>query len=144
MESPLVAVFANHQVKSLEEYVMTTSPFKSTMLKWKIAYLLLQSLTDFLVLVLCNVHISSHPLNKQQEQITLPEGEKFWFYVSNGEGLEPIVLLWKCHSGNIMKLLCWLQQLYKVSVLYGKSLWRYSIFCGVTLFCVHNVTSLVI
>ena len=30
MESPLVAVFANHQVKSLEEYVMTTSPFKST------------------------------------------------------------------------------------------------------------------
>ena len=33
-------------------------------------YLLLQSLTDFLVLVLCNVHISSHRLNKQ-EQITL-------------------------------------------------------------------------
>jgi len=32
--------------------------------------------TDFLVLVLCNVHISSHPLNKQQEQITLPEEEK--------------------------------------------------------------------
>ena len=38
-------------------------------------YLLLQNLTDFLVLVLCNVHISSHPLNKQQEQITLLEGE---------------------------------------------------------------------
>ena len=67
-------------------------------------YLLLQSLTDFLVLVLCNVHISSHPLNKQQEQITLPEGEKLWFYLLNREGLEPIVLPWKRHSGNIMKL----------------------------------------
>ena len=27
------------------------------------------------MLVLCNVRINSHPLNKQQEQITLPEGE---------------------------------------------------------------------
>ena len=34
MESPLVAVFANHQEKSLEEYVMTTSPFKSTIRKF--------------------------------------------------------------------------------------------------------------
>ena len=42
----------------------------------KMPYLLLQSLTDFLVLVLCNVRISLHPLNKQQEQIALPEGEK--------------------------------------------------------------------
>ena len=33
--------------------------------------LLLQSLTDFLVLVLCNVHIRSHPLNEHGEQITL-------------------------------------------------------------------------
>ena len=30
----------------------------------KMPYLLLQSLTDSLVVVLCNVHISSHPLNK--------------------------------------------------------------------------------
>ena len=65
------------------------------LLKWKMRYLLLQSLTDFLVLVLCNVHISSHPLNKQ-EQVTLPEGEKLWFYLLNGESLEPIVLPWKC------------------------------------------------
>ena len=28
-------------------------------------YLLLQSLTDYVVLVLCNVHIRSHPLSKQ-------------------------------------------------------------------------------
>ena len=34
MESPLAAVFANHQVKSLEEYVMTTSPIKSTICKF--------------------------------------------------------------------------------------------------------------
>ena len=33
--------------------------------------LLFQSLTSFLVLVLCNVHIRSHPLNDNQEQITL-------------------------------------------------------------------------
>ena len=33
--------------------------------------LLLQSLTDFLVLALGNVHIRSHPLNEHQEQITL-------------------------------------------------------------------------
>ena len=66
--------------------------------------LLLQSLTDFLVLVLCNVHISSHPLNKQQEQMTLLDGEKLLFYFLNGEGLEPIVLPWKRHGENIMKL----------------------------------------
>ena len=35
------------------------------------SYLLLQSLTDFLILVLCNVHIRSHPLNEHQEQIAL-------------------------------------------------------------------------
>ena len=33
MESPLVAVFANLQVMSLEEYAMTTSPFKSKIRK---------------------------------------------------------------------------------------------------------------
>ena len=40
-------------------------------------YLLLQSLTDFLVLVLCNVNIILHLLNKPEEQlqITLLEGE---------------------------------------------------------------------
>ena len=43
---------------------------------------------DFLVLVPCNVHLSAHPLNKQQEQITLLEGENR-FYLLNGEGLEP-------------------------------------------------------
>jgi len=66
-------------------------------------YLLLQSLMDFLVLVLCNVHICSHPQNEQQE-ITLVEGGKLLFYPLNVEGLEPIVLLWKCHSGHIIEL----------------------------------------
>ena len=45
------------------------------------------------VLVLCNVHIRSHPLNEQQERITLLDGGKLGFYLLNGEGLEPIVLL---------------------------------------------------
>jgi len=62
------------------------------------------ALTDFLVLVLCNVHIRSHLLNEQQEQITLLEGGKLWFSPLNGESLEPIVLPWKCHSGHIMEL----------------------------------------
>ena len=57
-----------------------------------------------LVLVLCNVHIRSHPLNEKEEQVTLLEGEKLWFYLLNGEGLEPIVLPWKCHSGHTMEL----------------------------------------
>ena len=34
-------------------------------------YLLLQSLTDFLILVLCDVHIRSHSLNEHQELIAL-------------------------------------------------------------------------
>ena len=76
----------------------------STFHKWKIPYLLLQSLTDFLVLVLCNVHIHSHPMNQQQEQLTLLEGGKLWCSPLNGESLEPIVLPWNCHSGHIMEL----------------------------------------
>jgi len=40
----------------------------STFPKWKLPHLLLQRLTDFLVLVLCNVHIRSHPLSEQQVQ----------------------------------------------------------------------------
>ena len=54
--------------------------------------------------MLCNVHIRSQPLNEQQEQITLLEGGKLWFSPLNGEGLEPIVLPWKCHSGHMMEL----------------------------------------
>ena len=34
-------------------------------------YSLLQSLTDFLILVQCIVHIRSHPLNEHPEQIAL-------------------------------------------------------------------------
>ena len=56
-----------------------------------------------LVLVLCNVHIRSHPLNEQQEQITLLFGGKLLFSSLNGEGLELIVLPWKCHSRHIME-----------------------------------------
>ena len=65
---------------------------------------MLQSLTDFLVLVLCNVHIRSHPLNEQQEQIILLEKGKLSFSTLNGESLEPILLPWKCHKGHFMKL----------------------------------------
>jgi len=70
----------------------------SSFLQWKLPYLLHQSLTDFLMPVLCHFHIHSHPLNEQQ--ITLFEGGKLWFYLLNGEGLEPIVLPWKSHSGH--------------------------------------------
>ena len=76
----------------------------STFLKWKMCYLLLQSLTHFLLLVLCNIHIRLHPLNEQQDQITLLAGGKLWFSSLNEEGLEPIVLPWKYHSGHIMEL----------------------------------------
>ena len=53
------------------------------------------------MLVLCNVHIRSQLLNEQQEQITLLEGGKLRFFPLNGEGLEPIVLPWKYHSGHM-------------------------------------------
>ena len=43
-------------------------------------------------------------MNEQQEQITLLEGGKLLFSPLNGEGLEPIVLPWKYHSGHIMEL----------------------------------------
>ena len=56
------------------------------------------------MLVLCNVHIRSHLLNEQQEQITLFEGGKLGFSTLNGEGLEPILLPWKCHKGHFMEL----------------------------------------
>ena len=52
----------------------------------------------------CNVHICSHPLNEQQDQITLLDREKLWFSSLNRESLEPIVLPWKCHSRHIMEL----------------------------------------
>ena len=67
-------------------------------------YLMLQSLTHFLLLVLCNVPIRSHPLNEQQDQITLLDGGKLSFSSLNGEGLEAIVLPWNCHRGHIMEL----------------------------------------
>ena len=55
-------------------------------------YLLLQSLTEFLILVLCNVHIRSHPLNEHQEQIATSPGGKHGFDPLDGEGLKPIML----------------------------------------------------
>ena len=54
--------------------------------------------------MLCNVRIRSHPLNEQQDEITLLDEGKLWFSSLNGEGLEPIVLPWKCHRGHIMEL----------------------------------------
>ena len=66
--------------------------------------LLLVSLMDFLLLVRCNARISSHPLNEHQEQLTLLEGGKLWFYPLKGESLELIVLPWKCHRGHIVEL----------------------------------------
>ena len=65
-------------------------------------YLLLQCLTDFLVLVLCNVHISSHPLNKQQEQITLLEGENSDFIFWMERAWSPL-----CYHGNVTVKISW-------------------------------------
>ena len=48
----------------------------STFLKGQMPYLFLQSLMYFLVFVLSNAHIRSHPLHKQQGLIAILEGEK--------------------------------------------------------------------
>ena len=74
------------------------------LLKRKNALFFLLSLTDFLVFVLSNAHIRSHPRHEQQGLIALLEGGKLRFYLLNGEGLEPITLPWKCHHGHIMEL----------------------------------------
>ena len=65
---------------------------------------MLQSLKHSLLLVLCNVHTRSHPLNEQQDLMTLLDGGNLRFSSLNGEGLEPIVLPWKYQSGHIMEL----------------------------------------
>ena len=48
----------------------------------------------------CAVHSRSHTLNEQQEQITVLEGGKLWFYPLIGEGT-----LW-CH-GNVTVDISW-------------------------------------
>lgn len=64
--------------------------------------MLFQSLTDFLVLVLCNVYIRSPTLNEQLEQLTFLEGGKLWFHPMNAEGPEPIALKYKGHIEHII------------------------------------------
>ena len=79
-------------------------------------------------------YIYSHPLNEQQEQMTILEGGKFWFYPLNGEGLEPILLPWKCYSGHSMEY-CDVMRVTTVqtfSVPHRKSLQIYCIFCDFT------------
>ena len=65
-------------------------------------YLLLQSVTDLLVLMLCNVHISSHPLNKLQEQITLLKGENSDFIFWMERAWSPL-----CCHGNVRVEISW-------------------------------------
>ena len=107
-------------------------------------YLLLQSLVDFLVLVLCNFHIHSHPLNEQQEKITLLEGEKLLFYPLNGEGLEPIVLSWKYYSGHTMELCDGCNKCTKFQFYTEKVFRDIPFFCDFTSLFVHIVMSQVL
>ena len=51
--------------------------------------------------VLCNAHIRSYSLEKKRGLIAILEGG---FDLLNGEGLEPIMLPWKCQKGYIMEL----------------------------------------
>ena len=87
-----------------DDVTIATYSLPDPCINWKMPYLLLQCLTDFLLLVLCNVHICSDPLNEHQEQITLLEGGEFWLYSLDRESLEPIVLPWKCHKTHGMEL----------------------------------------
>ena len=74
----------------------------STFPKWKMPYLLLQSLMDFLVLVICDVHISSHPPKEQHEQITLLKEGKLWFYFWMERAWSPL-----CCHGNVTVDISW-------------------------------------
>ena len=57
---------------------------------------------DLIVLVLCNVHISSHPLNKQEVQITLLEGENSDFIFWMERAWSPL-----CCHGNVTVGISW-------------------------------------
>ena len=74
----------------------------SAFLELKLPYLLLQSLTEFLVLVLCNVHIRSHAVNEKQEQITLLEGGKLLFPLWMERAWSPL-----CCHGNVKVDVSW-------------------------------------
>ena len=104
--------------------------------KMKTALFVAPELTDFLVLVLCNVLIRSHLLNEQQEQITLSP--------LNGEGLEPIVLPWKCHSGHIMELCDDCNYCTEFQFYTEKVVRNIQFFCDLAPLCVPVVTSKVI
>ena len=54
------------------------------------------------------------------------------------------MLPWKCHSGNVMKLCADFNNFTKFQFYTEKVFGDIPSFCDVTLFCVHNVTSLVI
>ena len=61
--------------------------------KMKTALFVAPELTDFLVLVLCNVFIRSQLLNEQQEQITLLEGGNSDFFLEwRGPGAHCVVM----------------------------------------------------
>jgi len=101
-------------------------------------YLLLQSLTHFLVLALRNVHISSHPLNKQQEQTTLLEGENSDFNFWMERAWSPF----HCH-GKVTVEISWNFVLSATTVQSFSSIKKVfrdiPFFCGFTSFCAHNV-----
>ena len=65
-------------------------------LEWKMPYLLLPSLTDFFVLMLCNLHIRSQALNEQQEQ---EENSDFTFWMERAWSL--------CFHGNVTMDISW-------------------------------------
>ena len=80
------------------------------------------------MLVLCNVNIRSHPLYEQQDHVIFP---------LNGEGLEPIRLSRKCHSGHVMEL-CDECSNCKSFQFHTEKVFRdIPFFCDFTSFCLH-------
>ena len=108
-------------------------------LKWKTPYLLLQSLTEFLAFVLCNLRIRSHALNEQQEQLTHFDSdftfwmERAWSLFLHSNDSADIIIMELCYEcNNCSKFQFYTEKVFR------------DIFVILCHFCVHIITSQVI
>ena len=83
-------------------------------------------------------YIYSHPLNEQQEQITIIlEGAKLWFYIWMERDWSPFCCQWNVTVDIAWNFVMRVRTVQNFSVPYRKSLQRYCIFCDFTSFWGH-------
>ena len=104
-----------HRVEILQGWSTTRTTqyecgYNATIAKYSLADLYLPKMENALFVppecngLSCACAVWCPYLLTPAEWTTLLERGKLWVYLWNEEGLEPIVLPWKCHSGHIMEL----------------------------------------